>query len=364
MNYILDRVAVTSLSLFIAFGSSSCASEVDGTDSLTDDERLAQLAAEVSDGPAIDSSAQPQLPDGLAQVDIEDMLGTEKVRRGTVIDYDHIVGNSTVMVSRWSGFPSTIQAFCTAQVLNRYFLLTAAHCIPLLFPSGSGTLQVHFTKRDGTKTRIYNSTATGLSEPGFIRGGKDTGLIYLRNRITSCHGTLAQCANQPDVPVNAVFQWVSPGSNIFTRTSYAIVGYGNATDPPATDFGTLRLGTMTRDAASSGFTDSNTGYATVLSWTADTQARPCAGDSGSALVVTGFARLLHLGAASLMTNSGSCNTMTGSVAYAGMTTTELNWVNGELNARKSSSVVFDCSASADLVTGLFTFHCDNDGTIN
>lgn len=62
------------------------------------------------------------MPDGVSQVELEDTLGTEKIRRGTPIDYDHVIGNSTVMVSPVV-CGSTV-AFCTAQVLNRYFWLT------------------------------------------------------------------------------------------------------------------------------------------------------------------------------------------------------------------------------------------------
>jgi len=89
---------------------------------------------------------------------------TDKIRRGTVIDYDDSVVNGLVELRRTGGG-------CTAQVINRWFLLTAAHCVDLLAERNSMAWRC---ASPIAPAALSSSTATrrsvGSSRTGFEAG--------------------------------------------------------------------------------------------------------------------------------------------------------------------------------------------------
>jgi hypothetical protein len=291
-------------------------------------------------------------------MDVEALFSTEKIRRGQLIDYDEVVGNGVVFIANESGT-------CSAQVINRWFLLTAAHCVEgMLTPVSGGALagnvEVSFTDRARQRILKYSGSVLGYTQPGWRLKDKDTGLLYLPGGINTCHGTRTQCpTSQPDAPENAAFQFFMPGFPLPTLPLYPIVGYGGTTFSGA-DAGTLRVGVMQKQSAS--FTDNNQGFQFVLPWQSDTAARICPGDSGSPLV---FTTQGHIGHTSIASFGTSCNTTSGTADYSGLSQAQFNWVASQMSSVGGEfQLAFDCSVGANASSGLAVFHCDNDGSLH
>jgi len=67
---------------------------------------------------------------------------------------------------------------CTAQVINKLFLLTAAHCVADLFPSGPDQTQVTFTDGAGAPFVVANVPAQAVAIPNARQGDNDDGRIF------------------------------------------------------------------------------------------------------------------------------------------------------------------------------------------
>jgi hypothetical protein len=310
-------------------------------------------------GPAEGAIDNPDMSslDGLSNVGLEEMLGEEKIRRGSVIDYDQQVGNGTVAIA--APVPQGIE-LCTAQVVNKWILLTAAHCVSAMFPNGTGDISVGFSERSGFVRAIYNGPVEAFTLPNWRRVDRDVAIIFLSNGLNTCQQSLSDCAaSQPDIPVNSATQYFRPDLTPFTSTSYTVLGYG-ATDNGSTGAGVLRRGTMT--TAASGFTDSNNGFSFAFQWSSILAQRSCPGDSGGPLVVpTSSIRPFHTGFGSQITNAG-CTASSGTIFYSGLPENQAIWVVGSiLTLRNSHSLVFDCSAPT--LGNLSVFGCDNDGSV-
>ena len=354
MNQRLRRSPFRFWSLALLWLGVGCAAHTDETN-LSDADRLQPYSDEAptTSSPAV--ADQPGLLAGWPRVDIDQMVSMEKIRRGTVINASHIIGNATVAITALDSAGHS-SGTCTAQVINRFFLLTAAHCL-VMWPSGSGLIGVVF--RDGTGASVvpYAGPVAVAAEPNPQLRSKDTGILFLANGMNTCQGTIAQCTTS--TPWNAVFQFFAPGSAKFLRSAYSIVGYGEDADGAGNPNALLRSGGMS--LLSADFANNNEGFTTKVRYTADNQARPCHGDSGGPLIIAGGSRLIHNGIAS-DADPITCNSTSGVDFYSGLSVTQAGFVfNTVTNVGKSLG--FGCGTSADVASGLFVFHCANDGSL-
>jgi len=328
------------VALVATLGTAACTVDGSAHDSV-DETMLHELAASP---PALVSRAE--LDAAFTSVDNDEVLGVDKIRNGADIDFDDGFGRGVVLLPNG----------CTAQVINRWFLLTAGHCMAGILPFGVGDLVVQFTQSSGPAVTVYAGTALGWAQEGWELNFKDAAMILLVDGMDTCDGDLIDCEGT-QLPNNAVFQWFRAGGPQFLFPQYTIAGYGTTDD--ANGFGTLRMATMSR--ADSLFNGDNTGLAHVLTWSDPLQPRPCKGDSGGPLV-TPMLRLLHTGIAS---GEDSCLPDAGLVTYSGLTEAQLIFVATFLiDMRSNFGLPFDCGLGFDDANGLGVLHCDNDGTLH
>ena len=361
MNKALHRIVVTSSCLLLAAAATSCFAPADGGGNPVP---VAENGPTEIDDAAIRAMqtalAHPDehVLEGLPQIDAAELLGSEKIRNGIPITFDNIVGNGVVFIG---ASVAAGDVMCSAQVINKWFLLTAAHCIQLVLPSGTGDLVVAFTNRAGARVSVYSKTAYGFTQPDWRLIDRDTGLIFLPFGLTTCQGTVSECASSsPNVPANATFQYFNPSITLATVGNYAIAGYG-ATDDMATGVGFLRVGGMAVQAR--GFTTDTQSFRFLMNWTQEAQTRSCKGDSGSPLVSSVSGRLIYTGiASSLVPADSGCTATSGSVAYSGLSQYQASWVlSGILQFRDALRLPFDCAAASAL--NLTVWACDNDGKL-
>jgi hypothetical protein len=200
MNESLHRIAV-ALACVLGLMGTSCSADSDGSSAWPPQDSpgtLDQTAARAAWQAAI-AEPEPDLLANLPQGELEPAPEVEKIRKGSAINGSHILGNAVVLI-----FNEALQS-CTAQVINRWFLLTAAHCTADMFPSDSGTVFVAYTNSQGGLDGIHAGEAAVVAAPNWSPGNrdKDLALIFLFDGpMQTCHGTLSQCS--PDIPQNAM----------------------------------------------------------------------------------------------------------------------------------------------------------------
>ncbi|HKP63434.1 MAG TPA: trypsin-like serine protease [Polyangiales bacterium] len=293
-----------------------------------------------------------ELP-GVSRVDFDVLGGVEKVNHGEDIGFWALTGNSTVLLIGPGG------GVCTAQVINRFFLLTAAHCIADVTPSGNDFVRVMFTDTSENLFELATVAVSGAQIPGWSQGDNDIGLYFVFDGLDTCQDTLGDCRNtHVNRPLNALFQVYYPGFE-YTASKYTFVGYGT-TDNMTPDL-RLRLGSAR--ISSSFFTEDGFGHMISTDWGAD-DARPCEGDSGGPLLSFQFSRLLHTGVHS---SNGNCTGESGSASYAGLSNDQAIWLLDTMaSVDPAPDASFRCGASTTPMPGgseLLAFGCDNDGTI-
>ncbi|HET6338753.1 MAG TPA: trypsin-like serine protease [Polyangiales bacterium] len=325
---------ISALAVFTSVACMACANATD--------------AAEDAPPRAALSLALP----GASEVDFDVIAGTEKIRNGSTFGFWGLSGNSTVLLVG----PTDV---CTAQVINKYFLLTAAHCIVDLTPTGADWLRVIFTDTSSNQFELATVAAFGAQIPDWRPGDNDIGLYYLVDGIDTCQDTLAACAQTAvNRPVNAAFQVYYPGLE-YTASHYYFVGYG--TEDNVTADLRLRIGNSAID--SSVFTADGTAHKIRTTWSGD-DARTCKGDSGSPLINTQFARLVHTGVHS---SNGDCTLESGNATYAGLSNDQAIWVLDTMaSASPEPSDPYHCGASTTEMpsgTAMGVFGCDNNGSV-
>jgi hypothetical protein len=350
--------AAFSVALCLAPGVAGCSSA--GRDGERHAERERPILNALAARDAMAAAAAKPVRNGVelfGKLDPEALMSTDKIRNGTLIDYDNVVGNGVVFIenSRYS---------CTAQVINTWFLLTAGHCVANLMPDGADMLDVSFTHRNGSRVVKYSDLAVGAITPNWSSPDKDIGIIVLPGSFNNdvfetCHGTLSECSSsQADTAENAAFQFFMPGFTPAVLPLYAIVGYG-VTSHAGTNDGTLRAGVMAKTSA--GFTANNEGLVITMGWTSATQARPCFADSGSPLVFSTQGQLGYTGVFSSFTN---CSEASGSSRYSGLTLAQFNWIASVMaDVATQGNLGFACAVGTNPSTGVGMFHCDNDGSL-
>jgi hypothetical protein len=337
--------------LWLAVG---CAANTDETN-LSDPERSQPYSDEApaTAGPTPDELG---VLGGGPRVDIAQMIGREKIRAGVPTDASQGLANAVVAITAIDTNGNATGGGCTAQVINRSWLLTASHCLGG-WPSGQGLGAVSVRNNANVFVNKYMGAVQVFAESNPQLRSKDTGLIFLVNGMDTCHGTTDQCPTSR--PWNAVFQFFVPGSPMFLQSKYAIAGYGEAEDGGGNVSGILRMGSMLFSSAA--FNNNNEGFTTQVSYFLSSQARGCHGDSGGPLIIPGGARLLHNGIAS-DANPTTCNSNSGTDFYSGLSLAQAAFVfNKVLSVAKMAH--FGCGSGGDPASGLFVFHCDNDGSL-
>lgn len=335
MNGIRTRIGVA---LVATLACAACGISDDGSNRTVDETMARELAA----APPL---TRAELEAEFASIDSDELLGEPKIRHGIDIDWDDGLGRTVVELPG-----------CTGQVINRWLILTAAHCMSGILPIGVGDITVRFTPQNAPAIDVYSGTALGWSQENWEFHYKDAAMIFLVDGMDTCHGDLGECSGSA-IPNNAVFQWFDTESPLFLASQYFIVGYGTTDD--ANGFGALRLGAMNRTTTL--FNGDNTGLTHLLHWSHPDDFRPCNGDSGGPLV-TPFSRLLHTGIAS---GGDDCTAAAGPVTYSGLTEAQLLFVASFANdMRNEFGLPFHCGLGLDAPSGLGLFHCDNDGTLH
>jgi len=348
----LSRIPCWNLSLLVLAASCTAATDpaastdADRTEPYSD-ETPTTLEPTVQAPGFVDPA---ELITSMPWIDPDELLGTEKIRKGTVANATHKTANSVVGITPLNGT-------CTAQVINRFFLLTAAHCAAAMWPSGSGQIGVAYTNQQGTMVPAYVGPVQTFVEPS-PGVGRDTAVAFLVNGMPTCDSDILRCSI--DIPNNAMFQFFVPGTPLAHVSNYRIAGYGESDDDLADNV--LRTGTET--FLSNGFLDnSNTAFATTLQYTADSQARPCHGDSGGPMMILGFSRYLHSGILQGAVGADvGCHPSSGTNVYAGLSVNQAAFVLNTL-AAKAKALGFNCAASGNGTSGLYVFHCANDNTL-
>lgn len=330
------QLLVTATALSIVLSCAHCAYE--GEPAATDQNQAAPIA----------------LPKNTTWADFDALAGTEKIRNGTWIGFDTGWGNSSVMILTQHG-----NSTCTAQVINKYFLLTAAHCIADLYPGGSDWTLITFTDTNNNSLQLPVVAAGGVQIDNWRPGDNDIGLVFIPSGFDTCQSSFNDCYdNRKNVPANAIFQVYFPGFEA-TASNYVIVGYGTPDDSTAE----LHQKLGATSVVLSQFTDDqHIGHKIITEWTDDSQTRTCQGDSGSALVTGDFAKLLHTG---VLSRGGPCVNSDGTSAYSGLSNEQAQWLlNTMAELLPDANPAYHCTmATATVSNGnLLAFGCDNDGT--
>lgn len=343
--------------IIAAHAASGCATPLDDAAASGDSEgrSSAHAAPSPTDMAAIERAlANPPSVDqliasGQLKTGSSDLLAVDKIRNGPAIDYDDQVGNGVVWIYDLIGH-------CSAQVINKWFLLTAAHCVQ---PEWMFYI-VRFTNSAGDAVSVYEGPAYAFLQPAWQLGDMDTALLYLPGGMPTCHHSLSQCAaSQPGIPQNAMIQYHRAGYPVAARPAYTMAGYGGI-DDGGSGSGVLRKGQA--QLAWADFTRQNIGFMLQVNWLDNMQPRPCVGDSGSPLVNTLADRLMHTGIASVLWNE-SCLPSQGAAFYSGLSQWQAEWTWILMGAvRGQFQLPFYCAAFGT-ESGEALFFCDNDGTV-
>lgn len=342
---------------FALGGAVSCSGTADGSGS-PDDPAPAVAAESNNPFARLGDSPDPKVLARLGHGDVNDLIGSEKIRNGATFNYNDRYANGVVLI--FLVLPDMIHVrSCTAQIVNKYFLLTAGHCLDggaISNFQGSGGIE--FVLRDGSTAIIYSGPVRGAKPADWRVDDLDVGLVYVPGGIPTCQGTLDECAtNQPDVPVNPVFQYFRPGLGLATQSSYAMAGYG--TTDGTSGAGVLRGGFLSTRGA--GFTTGR-GFEFFMEWTDDSQARPCPVDSGSPFIPLLGTRALQTGIASQIFADGGCVASAGTVSYTGITEDFTGWLFWNiLGVEAQENLGFHCTSATS--GNLSMFACDNDGSV-
>jgi hypothetical protein len=318
---------------------------------------LASLGVTACSGAGDDGSTDTQGGESVfKKVELEALLSTEKIRQGVALNYSNGWPNGTV----WVRNAGSTNNGCTAQVMNRWFLLTSGSCVLQHRISGTTNVHVRFTQNPTSTTNP--NTTTKYNGPAEFNASGGLGLIFLRNGMTTCQGTRSVCSStQVNTPENAVIQFFIESFPKPTNPFYAVAGYGPSSQS-GTDFGHARGGPM--PLVSSRWSNGTPFpvFEIILGWANDS-TRPCPRDDGGPAIPFVQDRVLH--AATAMQASGSCEQTSGTSRYLALTEAAvLTWVNNTIGGlRQTHSLPFGCASGIDQTTGLAAIHCDNDGRL-
>jgi hypothetical protein len=302
-------------------------------------------------GAGDEGSSETQGAESLAKnVELEKIISVDKIRAGVEIDYDDGL-NGVVFIRNGTG-PNA--AACTAQVINRWFLLTSANCVLTFQQQFTTTAEVRFTTDTSATVTKYNGPVSFSRAPALL------GLVFLQQGMTTCHGQRSFCStNQRNTPENAVYQFFGQNSPVQPLwPEYAIAGYG-ATTHLGTNYDNFRYGLMRFH--SSGWSGSGNGraYTVRVSWTNST-ARPCVHDQGGPLIPTVQNRALHTGVH--IASGPNCDASSGNTPYHALSDVLVqNWLFPTMLSFIGNPAPFRCGVG--ISGGLGALHCDNDGSL-
>jgi hypothetical protein len=310
----------------------------------------ASLAVTGCSGANDEGSSETRGAESLVKsVELESLISTEKIRSGFQIDYDDHV-NGVVFVRNGTGSNATA---CTAQVINRWFLLTSINCVLAFQLQTTTQAEVRFTLNTGATVTKYNGPVNFSRAPAVL------GLIFLQNGMDTCHGTLSSCtANQYNTPENAVHQFfVQSHPTPAIWPEYGIAGYGPTTST-GTNYDDFRYGRMPYFSSAWSGSGNSRIFTIRVSWTNST-ARPCTHDTGGPLIPTAQNRVLHTG---VHIPSANCDLGSGNTPYHALSDVLVqNWLFPTMLNFMGTSIYFRCGVA--ISGGLAAIHCDNDGSL-
>ena len=207
---------------------------------------------------------------------------------------DEPLGESEAPVTRaplstqpsWAVLVNLGDAYCTGEVVNDRWILTAAHCLAGR-AADTSSLVVQTATSAGVNTTIYSGPATYFVHSDYSGPSNavhDVGLVYLKG-----WGVNVDTTRQTKLYADARKPWVSGSSE---PTGFSLAGYGVGSDVGGTSDCAGAGTTSMQKRLTSGLSvdrSSNTSYATA----AIPLSHACGGDSGAPYMLSRGGELLQ-----------------------------------------------------------------------
>lgn len=222
-------------------------------------------------------------------------------------------------------YDRTTGAWCSGQMLNHEFVLTAAHCVMDEAVLPDDELSVYYTNTDGEKVAVFRGAVRDVHiHPAFVRTVRhDFALIQLQQAASTCEASVWCAGGEPNRPMNAMINW----NPAVQPQSYELFGYGTNAAGGAGGFVLRHDDTMPRDGLVNGGPEGSSASTRWGTREQDT-VNPCGGDSGAAWLQNVHGYWMSFGVHSQGT---SCASESFGVSYAALYDQEVvRWLAGRV----------------------------------